>query len=263
MASVDRTFFLNDMTFHDDSWDAAVQNNNNDVTFHNYNGGEGMPPPQPPNMAPMDLTFLDLKTDTSFLDSAPTASLQTPKGHEMGGCEGKLETMKKALGQTPCRSTAKTTRTPPPRTPSETPMPRTPMPHSGAKRKIPEEASKRLRLDDSMNTSNDIDAMIHHMRIDMERDDAVHQEKLTTLESLIPIVCDASGNRYPEAVKLAALEALADLLAMHTSLVERLVLEKPNILKHMNDIAGKHENNEKVFTAVFRILSSVVQNCFK
>jgi len=236
MASKDRTFFLNDMTFHDDSWDAAVQNNNNDMTFHDQNGGGGgglmAPPAAAPNNNnhnPIDLTFFDdIKPGTSYLPDAPTASLMTPR-HD-----------------------------------PNTPMPRTPMPTpQSAKRKIFEgEAPKRLRCDDSMNTSTDIDTMIRYKRIEMERADAVRQEKRLTLVNLIPIVCDA-GSRYPDPVKFAALDSLAEMLAGHTELVEDLVRNKPNVLKHMDEIAFRHSDKEMVFTSVFRILSIMAENCFQ
>ena len=48
--------------------------------------------------------------------------------------------------------------------------------------------------DESRNISIDIDAMIRTKRSELERADAVHQEKIRTLVMLIPIVCD-SGNR--------------------------------------------------------------------
>lgn len=244
MASTDRTFFLNDVTFHEDSWDAAVTNNNNDVTFHDQNGGGGgggmtpaaaMAAAAPPmnNNNPIDLTFFDdVKPGTSYLPDAPTASLMTPNDIE-----------------------------------ANTPMPRTPMPTpQSAKRKIfhGEGAhTKRIRCDDSMNTSTDIDAMIRYKRIEMERAEAVRQEKRLTLVNLIPIVCDGGGGRYPDPVKFAALDSLAEMLAGHTDLVEDLVRNKPNVLKHMDEIAFRHADKEKVFTAVFRILSIMAENCFK
>ena len=106
MATFDRTFFLNDATFLDDSWDAASTNNNNDVTFRDQNAGRGgggggdAPPAQPPaegdtksegavfvppsapahpgSAGGFDLTFMDDNHHPSFLLPAPTASLVTP-----------------------------------------------------------------------------------------------------------------------------------------------------------------------------------------
>ena len=130
--------------------------------------------------------------------------------------------------------------------------------------------SKRLhaRCDESLNASTDIDAVIRFNRIEMERAVAVYQEKCVTLTSLVPIVCDSTGSRYPDPVRFAALESLAEMLAGNgdttsLQLVEELIKIKPNVLKHLDEVAFRHSGKEQVLTSVFRILSVMAENCFK
>ena len=114
-----------------------------------------------------------------------------------------------------------------------------------------------------MNTSTDIDAMIRTKRSEMERADAVHQEKIRTLVSLIPIVCD-SGNRYPEPVVSASLTSMTEMLTNHQpSLVEELLRNKPNILKHLDDLSYRNQTKEEVVKAVFQIVSVIASGCIR
>jgi len=135
--------------------------------------------------------------------------------------------------------------------------------NNGEEQKDPPKRTRLSRTDESMNTSTDIDAMIRTKRSEMERADAVHQEKIRTLVSLIPIVCD-SGNRYPEPVVSASLTSMTEMLTNHQpSLVEELLRNKPNILKHLDDLSYRNQTKEEVVKAVFQIVSVIASGCIR
>jgi len=135
--------------------------------------------------------------------------------------------------------------------------------NNGGEQKDPPKRTRLSRTDESMNTSTDIDAMIRTKRSEMERADAVHQEKIRTLVSLIPIVCD-SGNRYPEPVVSASLTSMTEMLTNHQpSLVEELLRNKPNILRHLDDLSYRNQTKEEVVKAVFQIVSVIASGCIR
>jgi len=135
--------------------------------------------------------------------------------------------------------------------------------NNGEEQKDPPKRTRLSRTDESMNTSTDIDAMIRTKRSEMERADAVHQEKIRTLVSLIPIVCD-SGNRYPEPVVSASLTSMTEMLTNHQpSLVEELLRNKPNILRHLDDLSYRNQTKEEVVKAVFQIVSVIASGCIR
>ena len=67
-----------------------------------------------------------------------------------------------------------------------------------------------------------------------------------------------------EPVVSASLTSMTDMLTNHQpSLVEELLRNKPNILKHLDDLSYRYQTKEVVVEAVFRIVSAIASGCIR